>query len=82
MQKKSITFLITKSKLMKKLFFLFATVTLLTVFQSCKQKPAEETPAEETTELATEAVTTDSTATNAEDTGRIPIAPTDPKKGN
>ncbi len=67
---------------MKKLFVLFATVTLLTVFQACKQKPAEETPAEETTEVATEAVTTDSTATNADDTGRIPVTPKDPLKGN
>ena len=66
---------------MKKLFLLFATVTLLIGVQACKQK--EEAAAEDTTEVTTEvaadAVTGDSTA--ASDTTKVPVPPTDPKKG-
>lgn len=62
---------------MKKLFLLFATVTLLIGFQACKQK--EEAATEEATEVTTEvapAVTGDSTATV--DTTRGVVTPKTP----
>ena len=70
----------TKLNHMKKLFILFAAVTLFVGVQSCKQKAADEAPTEESTEV--EAVTSDPTpaAATDSDTTRIPVPPTDPIK--
>lgn len=64
---------------MKKLFLLFATITLLIGTQSCKQKSAEEEP----TEVITEDVittTTDTLTQSIDDTGRLPKPPPDPTR--
>lgn len=63
-------FPINKINLMKKLFLLFATVTLLVGVQACKQKPAED---------ATEVVTTDSTEIPDTTNIDVPAAVTDTK---
>lgn len=63
---------------MKKLFVLFAAVTLFIGVQGCKQKAPEEQ-----TETVTEEVvntTTDTLTQSVDDTGRIPVVPTDPIK--
>lgn len=69
---------------MKKLFLLFATVTLLTVFQSCKEKTTEENATEEVVEdvTAENPVVVDDSTTLAEDTsgGRGVKTPTEPTK--
>ncbi len=61
---------------MKKLFLLFATVTLLVGFQACKEKPAEET---DTTEVVAEPDMTPAAVVDS-DTSRIPVPPVDPIK--
>jgi hypothetical protein len=72
---------LNKIKLMKKVFLLFATVTLLVGFQACKsgaEKPAEAT----TEEVATDTPVVDVTpaALVDSDTSRLPKTPPDPTK--
>ena len=67
---------LSKSNIMKKLFVLFAAVTLFIGVQGCKQKAPEEQ-----TETVTEEVvntTTDTLTQSVEDTGRLPKTPPDP----
>ncbi len=63
-------FPINKINLMKKLFLLFATVTLLVGVQACKQKPAED---------STEVVTADSTEIPDTTNIDVPAAVSDTK---
>lgn len=65
---------------MKKLFLLFATVTLFVGFQACKQQ--EEAPAEEATEVTTEAAATEAPAADSAATGdssRAVVPPVTPQ---
>lgn len=63
-------FHLNKINLMKKLFLLFATVTLLVSVQACKQKPAED---------STEVVATDSTEIPDTTNIDVPAAVSDTK---